>query len=104
MSADEIAKGVEQAQEIDPLGEHVILDEGLISSEAPFTCLHHYKTLTDHETSALPEGSTVLEVSPAGASAWVKTVKIDVRLKDGSTVSYFKKVSLPFFKPLNRHK
>lgn len=31
MSADEIARGVEQAQEVDPLGTYVVLDENLMA-------------------------------------------------------------------------
>lgn len=40
----------------------------------------------------LPPGSEIVSVRPAGASAWVETVRIDVRLSDGSLKSYFKKV------------
>jgi hypothetical protein len=33
MSADEIAKGVAEAKEIDPLGDNVELDEGIMAGE-----------------------------------------------------------------------
>lgn len=33
MSADEIAQGVEQAQEIDPIGTNAVLDENLMASK-----------------------------------------------------------------------
>jgi protein-ribulosamine 3-kinase len=39
----------------------------------------------------LPPNSEILSVRPAGASAWVETVRIDVRLSDGTLKSYFKK-------------
>ncbi|KAI1853099.1 hypothetical protein JX265_011380 [Neoarthrinium moseri] len=71
MSSEEIAKGVAEAEEVDPIGEHAVLDENLMSS--------------------FPEGSRILMVTPSGASAWVKTLKIDVKLSDGSVKSYFKK-------------
>ncbi|KAI0025980.1 Fructosamine/Ketosamine-3-kinase [Xylariomycetidae sp. FL0641] len=71
MSSEAVAKGVAEAREVDPVGENVVLDENLMA--------------------ALPEGSQVLRVTPSGASAWVKTLKIDVRLIDGTVKSYFKK-------------
>ncbi|KAK7953381.1 hypothetical protein PG996_014272 [Apiospora saccharicola] len=71
MSAGSIAKGVAEAEEIDPLGPNVVLDRSLMA--------------------AFPEGSNVLEVTPSGVSAWVKTVKIDIQLPDGTVKSYFKK-------------
>ncbi|KAK8034977.1 hypothetical protein PG993_009972 [Apiospora rasikravindrae] len=71
MSVQEISKGVAEADEIDPLGPNVVLDKSLMA--------------------AFPEGSTVLEVTPSGASAWVKTIKIDIQLQDGTVKSYFKK-------------
>ncbi|KAK7998765.1 hypothetical protein PG991_014440 [Apiospora marii] len=71
MSTEEIAKGVAEAEEIDPLGLNVVLDKSLMT--------------------AFPEGSTVIEVTPSGASAWVKTIKIDIQLQDGTVKSYFKK-------------
>ena len=33
MSANEIAKGVKHAQEIDPIGTNVVLDENLMASK-----------------------------------------------------------------------
>lgn len=56
------------------------------------------KTRTSHSSwlirsnQALPEGSRLLRVTESGASAWVKTIKIDVQLADGTFKSYFKKV------------
>ena len=41
----------------------------------------------------LPNGSKVISIVPSGASPWVKTVKMNVRLTDGSTKPYFMKVS-----------
>ncbi|KAK8065604.1 hypothetical protein PG997_012351 [Apiospora hydei] len=66
MSVQEIAKGVAEADEIDRLGPNVILDKNLMA------------------------GSIVLEVTPSGSSAWVKTIKIDIQLLDGTIKSYFK--------------
>ncbi|KAK7967454.1 uncharacterized protein PG986_001731 [Apiospora aurea] len=68
--AEEIAKGVAEAKEIDPLGPNVVLNRSLMA------------------------GSTVLEVTPSGASAWVKTIKIDTQIQDGTVKSYFKKVQV----------
>ncbi|KFY36873.1 hypothetical protein V495_07537 [Pseudogymnoascus sp. VKM F-4514 (FW-929)] len=45
----------------------------------------------DNVKAHLPSGSEIISVRPAGASAWVETVRIDVRLADGSQKSYFKK-------------
>lgn len=45
----------------------------------------------------LPPGTEVLEIKPSGASAWVQTVRIRTRQKDGSTKDYFKKVQLMFY-------
>lgn len=42
--------------------------------------------------SELPSGTEVLEITPSGASAWVQTVRIRTRQKDGTTKDYFKKV------------
>ncbi|KAK7914231.1 hypothetical protein PG985_011934 [Apiospora marii] len=42
----------------------------------------------------LPEGCTVLAVTPSGRSLWVGTVKIDVRLENGSVAAFFKKGAL----------
>lgn len=56
------------------------------------------KTRTSHSSwltrsnQALPEGSRLLRVTESGASAWVKTIKIDMQLTDGTFKSYFKKV------------
>ncbi|KAI1876829.1 uncharacterized protein JN550_000901 [Neoarthrinium moseri] len=66
-----IAKGVADAEEVDAVGENAVLDENLIS--------------------VLPAGSKVVNVAYSGMSAWVRTLKIDVELPDGSTESYFKK-------------
>ena len=40
----------------------------------------------------LPRGTEVLEISPSGASAWVQTVRIRTRQKDGTNKDYFRKV------------
>ena len=50
--------------------------------------LVHYKEL--------PLGTEVLEITPSGASAWVQTVRIRTRQKDGTTKDYFKKVQRIF--------
>ncbi|KAK7999592.1 hypothetical protein PG990_012192 [Apiospora arundinis] len=39
----------------------------------------------------LPKGCTVLSATPSGRSLWVGTVKIEVRLEDGSVAAFFKK-------------
>ena len=43
---------------------------------------------------ALPEGIEIISIVPSGVSAWCKTFRIDVRLKDGEIKPYFMKVSL----------
>jgi protein-ribulosamine 3-kinase len=40
----------------------------------------------------LPEGSTVVEASSFGTSAWTRTARIRVQLSDGSQKAYFLKV------------
>lgn len=40
----------------------------------------------------LPRGTEVLEITPSGASAWVQTVRIRTRQKDGTSKDFFKKV------------
>ncbi len=40
----------------------------------------------------LPEGSTVIEASSFGTSAWTRTARIRVQLSDGSQKAYFLKV------------
>ncbi len=40
----------------------------------------------------LPEGSTVVEASSFGTSAWTRTARIRVQLSDGSQKVYFLKV------------
>lgn len=45
----------------------------------------------------LPPGTEVLEMTPSGASAWVQTVRIRTRQKDGTTKDYFKKVQRIFY-------
>jgi hypothetical protein len=52
------------------------------------------RLVTDH-VQVLPGGIEVLSVTPSGASAWVQTVRIEVRLPDDSTKYYFKKVCIP---------
>ena len=42
----------------------------------------------------LPPGSKVLKITPAGASAWVQTVRIRTCQESGTTRDYFKKVSV----------
>ncbi|KAK8016751.1 hypothetical protein PG993_014940 [Apiospora rasikravindrae] len=58
-------------KQADPIGKNVCLDEAVVEK--------------------LPEGCTVLSVTPSGQSLWVGTVKIEVRLLDGSIASFFKK-------------
>lgn len=45
--------------------------------------------LDDNVLAELPTGSSVLSVTPSGASAWVHTVRIDCRLENGK-VSFFR--------------
>lgn len=49
-----------------------------------------------HHLELLP-GTEVLEITPSGASAWVQTVRIRTRQKDGTTKDYFKKVQRMFY-------
>ncbi|VUC26635.1 unnamed protein product [Clonostachys rosea] len=54
-------------QGVDPIGDNVKLDQGIIS------------------------GVRIISTSRAGQSLWVETVKIEAMLPDGSTKTYFKK-------------
>lgn len=45
--------------------------------------------LDDNVLAELPVGSSVLSVSPSGASAWVHTVRIDCRMENAE-VSFFR--------------
>ena len=45
-------------------------------------------------STVLPEGSLVISATGYGGSYWSQTGKIDVRLANGMTVSYFIKVCL----------
>ena len=47
----------------------------------------------------LPPGTEVFEITPSGASAWVQTVRIRTRQKDGTAKDYFKKVQRMFYNP-----
>ena len=49
---------------------------------------------TNSKLIALPAGIKIVSVTPSGASAWVQTVRIDTKQKDGSLKSYFKKVRM----------
>ncbi|KAI9710075.1 MAG: hypothetical protein M1820_002877 [Bogoriella megaspora] len=51
------------------------------------------KSLDDNVLTALPEGTGIISVVPSGASAWCETFRIDARLRDEETKSYFLKVS-----------
>ena len=46
--------------------------------------------------TVLPEGSSVVSSTGYGGSYWSETGKIDVRLKDGATESYFIKVCITY--------
>ena len=48
--------------------------------------------LDESVIAELPEGSTVLEASSFGTSAWTRTARIRVQLSDGSPKAYFLKV------------
>ena len=50
----------------------------------------------DHHLE-LPPGTEVIEITPSGASAWVQTVRVQTRQKDGTTKDYFKKVQAMFY-------
>ncbi|KAI9688309.1 MAG: hypothetical protein M1820_010269 [Bogoriella megaspora] len=41
--------------------------------------------------TAFPSNSQILSIKPSGTSAWVQTVRIDVRNEDGFTKAYFMK-------------
>ncbi|KAK8104727.1 uncharacterized protein PG998_011760 [Apiospora kogelbergensis] len=58
-------------KQADPIGKNIRLDEAVLEK--------------------LPKGCTVLSVTPSGQSLWVGTVKIEVRLDNGSIASFFKK-------------
>ncbi|CAH0042053.1 unnamed protein product [Clonostachys rhizophaga] len=58
-------------QGVDPFGDNVTLDQGIMS--------------------ALPPGARIISTSRAGQSLWVETVRIEAMLPDGSTKAYFKK-------------
>ncbi|KAK8131984.1 hypothetical protein PG999_000157 [Apiospora kogelbergensis] len=58
-------------KQADPIGKNIRLDEAVLEK--------------------LPKGCTVLSVTPSGQSIWVGTVKIEVRLDNGSIASFFKK-------------
>ncbi|KAL8764375.1 MAG: hypothetical protein Q9184_000080 [Pyrenodesmia sp. 2 TL-2023] len=49
--------------------------------------------IADDGAPELPEGITVLSISPSGASAWVQTVRVDTEL-NGKSKTYFKKGAL----------
>lgn len=52
--------------------------------------------ILDHHLELAP-GTEVLGITPSGASAWVQTVRIRTRQKDGTNKDYFKKVLRMFY-------
>ena len=58
--------------------------------------MHEFQQLKLHYLQELPPEIEVLEITPSGASAWVQTVRIRTRQKDGSVKDYFKKVPCIF--------
>ena len=50
-----------------------------------------FLTIMEHPLE-LPPGTEVLEITPSGESAWVQTVRIRTRQRDGISKDYFKKV------------
>ena len=48
--------------------------------------------LDESVIAVLPDGSTVVEASSFGTSAWTRTARIRVQLADGSQKAYFLKV------------
>ena len=59
-----------------------------VSSDTSFGS---FLMILDHVLE-LPPGTEVLEITPSGESAWVQTVRIRTRQKDGTSKDYFKKV------------
>ena len=55
------------------------------------TCFGSFLIVIDHLLELPPE-TEVLEIIPSGESAWVQTVRIRTRQKDGTSKDYFKKV------------
>lgn len=67
MSADAIAKGVAEAKDIDPLGDNVILDEGLIAGNfSPYICRSLTRTNMACPTRSLPTG----QPGPTRRASW----------------------------------
>lgn len=77
-------------KQADPIGAGVALDENVMAGERSLP-LNFAFTLLMVQT-ALPPGSEILSVVPSGQSLWVGTVKIEVKLKDGTSRALFKKV------------
>lgn len=76
----------------DPIGDNVQLDPAVVASTlTPFHTARIYN-LTKQSYLELPPNSKVLSVTPSGKSLWVGTVKIVVKLADGTTAEFFKKV------------
>lgn len=67
MSADAIAKGVAEAKDIDPLGDNVVLDEGLMAGDySPYICMSLPRTNMACPTRSLPTG----QPGPPGRASW----------------------------------
>lgn len=62
---------------------------------SPYLC-RSFLVLRQGHRLELPPGTEVLEIAPSGASAWVQTVRIRTRQKNGITKDYFKKVRCTF--------
>ncbi|KAI9760343.1 MAG: hypothetical protein M4579_001747 [Chaenotheca gracillima] len=52
---------------------------------------HIESVLDENVLAELPKGTEVLSIDSSGASAWVQTVRIETRQKDGTIKPYFKK-------------
>lgn len=82
----------------DSSGQDASLDAAVIESRFRQVVNPQSPRLTLPE---LPESCTVLAVTPSGRSLWVGTVRIEVRLENGSVAAFFKKVRcIPFPGPL----
>lgn len=77
-------------KQVDPVTASISLDENVIAGEESLLTNPDFILLTD--STALPPNSQIVSVSPSGRSLWVGTLRIEVRLKDGSSSVFFKKV------------
>ena len=81
---------------IDPIGDDVELDKGVMHGTSPWLpelaflvfCPAHD---TDSSVLALPAGCQILNTAKAGESLWVETLRIKVKLPDGTEQVFFKK-------------